>query len=346
MNCCQKSEKENKSSCCAPKKKLNKNLVVSLLIILPALMSFFMPFLVPYREAVFSYISSIYWAILLGFILGGVIEYYVPKQYVSNVMAGSKGKTILNAVSLGFVMTFCCHGILALAIQLYKKGASTASVVAFLMASPWSNISITILLISLFGFYKALYIIISALIIALITGYIFQILEKKRWVESNQNTLAYDVNLSIISDIKERVKAHKFGKADFKGIFSGAISLADMTLWWILIGIGLASLLGAYIPAHLFHKFMGPSFTGMLVTLAVATVIEVCSEGTAPLAFEIFRQTGALGNSFVFLMAGVATDYTEIGLIWNNIGKKTAVWLPLVAVPQIILFGVIANIIF
>jgi len=74
--------------------------------------------------------------------------------------------------------------------------------------------------------------------------------------------------------------------------------------------------------------------------------MEVCSEGTAPLAFEIFRQTGALGNSFVFLMAGVVTDYTEIGLVWQNIGKKAAIWLPLVTIPQVIFWGIIANWIF
>ena len=68
---------------------------------------------------------------------------------------------------------------------------------------------------------------------------------------------------------------------------------------------------------------MGPTALGLLVTLIVATIMEVCSEGTAPLAFEIYRQTAALGNAFVFLMAGVGTDYTEIGLLWHNIGRKS-----------------------
>ncbi len=79
--------------------------------------------------------------------------------------------------------------------------------------------------------------------------------------------------------------------------------------------------------------------------MVLATIIEVCSEGSSPLAFEIFRQTGAFGNSFVFLMAGVATDYTEIGLIWSNIGKKTALWLPVVTVPQILVLGYVFNLI-
>lgn len=62
-----------------------------------------------------------------------------------------------------------------------------------------------------------------------------------------------------------------------------------------------------------------------------------------PLAFEIFNQTKAFGNSFTFLMVGVATDVTELGLLWSNIGRKTAIWLPIITVPQIIILGYLFN---
>jgi hypothetical protein len=39
----------------------------------------------------------------------------------------------------------------------------------------------------------------------------------------------------------------------------------------------------------------------------------------------------------------VATDYTEIGLLWSNIGKRTAIWLPIVTVPQILVVGFLLN---
>jgi hypothetical protein len=42
-------------------------------------------------------------------------------------------------------------------------------------------------------------------------------------------------------------------------------------------------------------------------------------------------------------MAGVVTDYTEIGLLWTNIGKRTAIWLPIIAVPQVLLLGYLFN---
>ena len=130
---------------------------------------------------------------------------------------------------------------------------------------------------------------------------------------------------------------------DFKGVLGGAWQLSNMVLWWIILGMLIAGLASAYIPVHFFHKFMGPTFPGLLVTLALATVIEVCSEGSSPLAFGIYQTTGAIGNSFVFLMAGVVTDYTEIGLLWSNVGRRVALWLPVISVPQVILIGYLAN---
>jgi hypothetical protein len=231
-------------------------------------------------------------------------------------------------------------------MQLYKKGASTPAVIAFLLASPWANFTLTIMLFSFFAF-KALYIIVLTIVIAVITGFIFQKLEKNNLVEKNKNTLDVTPDFSILADAKKRLSEYRFSflqaKQDISNIFKGAVSLADMVLWWIMIGIGIASISAAYIPQEFFHKYMGPGIAGIFVTLALAIVLEVCSAGTAPLAFEIYRQTRALGNSFVFLMGGVVTDYTEIGIVWSNMGRKTALWMLAVALPQTVIFGLILN---
>lgn len=246
-------------------------------------------------------------------------------------------------------MSACSHGILALSIQLYKKGASNPAVIAFLLASPWANLPLTIMLIAFFGI-KALYIIVCAIIIAIVTGLIYQALESKGLIEVNKNATPTKKQFSILNDVKSRISLYRIsGKqliGDVRGVYKGATSLANMVLWWILIGMGLASLAGAYVPQGIFQNYMGATIAGLLVTLVIATIMEVCSEGTAPLAFEPYRQTGALGNAFVFLMAGVVTDYTEIGLLYFNVGKKVTVWLPIITVPQVLAFGILANIIF
>ena len=327
----------------------NKLFIIASLCFLLILASFFVPSLEPFRKGFLAYLKVIWWAVILGLFLGGLIDYYIPKEYISKILARKSPLTIFNAVFLGFLMSACSHGILALSIQLHKKGASNPAVVSFLLASPWANMAITFMLISLFGL-KGLFIILAAVIIAINTGLIFMFLEKKGLIEKNSNIVDVAEGFSILKDIKMRAKNYKFGVETFlldsQGIFRGAVSLADMVLWWIILGVLIASIAGAYIPVHFFHRFMGPTLLGLIVTLGLATVIEVCSEGSSPLAFEIYRQTGALGNSFVFLMAGVATDYTEIGLLWTNVGRRTAIWLPVIAVPQVMLIGYMANIIF
>jgi uncharacterized membrane protein YraQ (UPF0718 family) len=298
----------------------------------------------------YDYLVLIWWAILIGFLIGGIIDYFVPREYIEKYLSRHQKRTIVYSIIFGFLMSACSHGILAIAIELYRKGASTSSVVAFLLASPWANLPITVLLFGFFGI-KAALIVISAVIIAMITGLIFQALERRGMVECSHCKMGEDrpvlTDFSIIKDIKKRFKEFKYTKHNIKhaiiGTLSGSWALTKMVMWWLVIGMLMAAFARTVVSHDLFLQYMGPSLLGLMVTLFFATIIEVCSEGSSPLAFEIYNQTGAFGNGFTFLMAGVATDYTEIGLIWHNIGRKAALWIPIITVPQILILGFIFN---
>ncbi|MEM4258417.1 MAG: permease [Candidatus Thermoplasmatota archaeon] len=358
--CLQKYEKNNNikpestcRSCTKPAKKWYRErlTIIGLFALALAFISYLIPQLNPFFYALQDYFLLIWWAILIGLLIGGIIDYFIPRQYIEKYLSRHQKRTIIYSVIFGFLMSACSHGILAIAIELYKKGASTSSVVAFLLASPWANLPITVLLFGFFGI-KALLIIISALIIAIITGLLYQWLERHDKVECKQCNHGEDTpvltEFSIIKDIQKRWNEFHFNRHTLwdavQGTMHGSWSLTKMVLWWLIIGMLLAAFARAYIPTGLFHHYMGPTILGLLVTLFFATIIEVCSEGSSPLAFEIYNQTGAFGNSTVFLMAGVATDYTEIGLIWSNIGKKAALWLPILTVPQVLLIGYLLNI--
>ncbi|MBU1136688.1 MAG: permease [Nanoarchaeota archaeon] len=315
--------------------KIGKKLkIFGVLFIIIFLISFH-PFFNAFNKSLLSYLKIIWWAVLLGLLIGGVIDYFVPEEFIFKFLGGRKKRNLFYAVLAGFLMSACSHGILAISMQLYKKGAGIPAVITFLLAAPWANLPITILMFGFFGI-KALLFIGAAMAIALITGFIYMSLEKAKWIEQS---------LEIKGDGKivwDKVKNFNFSDSIF-GVTKGSVELANMVLWWLLIGIMVAALIGAYVPAHWFMKFLGPSFVGLLLTLAFATIIEVCSEGSAPIAFEIFNKVGTFGNPFVFLMAGVVTDYTEIGLIWSNIGKKSAIWLPIITVPLVLLAGWLFN---
>tara|TARA_Y100000310_G_scaffold71983_1_gene67921 strand:+ start:1819 stop:2874 length:1056 start_codon:yes stop_codon:yes gene_type:complete len=342
-------QKDPECAHCAPKKKFYQEKIfqVSIITAIILIAAFFVDFLRPVLDAFIDYTFLIWWALLLGFLIGGIIDYLVPDQYIQKFLSKNKKRTILYSVVFGFLMSACSHGILAIAIELYKKGASTSSVIAFLLASPWANLPITILLFGFFGI-KALYLIASAILVAIITGLIYQVLESRGLVETHKEKKELP-DFSIKKDVKHRFKNYEFNlgnlKNSFSGILKGSWSLTKMVFWWILIGMIMASFARAFVPHDFFEIYLGASILGLVITLIAATIIEVCSEGSSPIAFEIYNQTGAFGNSFVFLMAGVATDYTEIGLIWSNIGKRAAIFLPLISVPQILILGYIFNVI-
>lgn len=296
--------------------------------------------------AFWEYLIIVWWALLLGLVFGGCIDYFVPKEYVSKHLGRNHAQSIVKAVVFGFLMSSCSHGILAIAMELYKKGASTASIVAFLLASPWANMAITILLFGFFG-WKAFLFVGFAIVIALITGFIYEFLDNKGLVEHNPHTAKFPDGFSLRKDLRQRWLRWRFNVENLLdvafGVGKGSLRLSEMVLWWLLIGMFIAGIARAYVPETFFHAYMGPTFIGMLVVLVAATVIEVCSEGSSPIAFEIFRQTGSFGNAFIFLMAGVVTDYTEIGLLWSNIGRKTALWLPVITVPQVFILAYLFN---
>ena len=343
----------NERSCCCPADRDKKNpwyrngllwVSLSTAILLGASLRF--PALRPFYDAFMHYVRMVFWPVAIGFLLGGLIDHFVAEEYISKHLAVPKRRTILYSVGLGFLMSACCHGVLAISMEVHKKGASGPAVVSFLLASPWSNLPITILLFGFFG-SKALLIVGGALLIALNTGLILQGLEHFGKIEKNPNSVTVEKDFSILKDMAEKFRNYRWTRkavaADLHGVWAGVRSLSHMVLLWILIGTVLASLISAFVPSNIFHQYLGPTLLGLFATLGMATVIEVCSQGTAPLAFEIYRQTGAFGNAFAFLMAGVVTNFTQIALVWKNIGRRTALWMLAISLPQVVLLGWIFN---
>ena len=182
------------------------------------------------------------------------------------------------------------------------------------------------------------------MLIAFISGLIYLALIKKGILPANPNTVDTDENFDIKADFKTRMKGFRPTRKWAGEILKDGWNDGQMVIRWILFGTLIAASMSAFVPEHIFEGYFGPTAIGLLITLAAATIIEVCSEGSAPIATEIMQVGGAPGNGFAFLMAGVATDYTEI-MVVREFTKSwpIALSLPLITVPQIIVLGIIMN---
>ena len=134
------------------------------------------------------------------------------------------------------------------------------------------------------------------------------------------------------------------GTKNYLRLLREGLSGSQMVLRWILFGFVLTGVISAFVTEQNFRDFFGPTAMGMFFTLLATTLLEVCSEGSSPIAAYILLHAHAPGNAFVFLMAGAATDYTQIASLRQTTRSWAATFaLPLISMPQVIFIGWLIN---
>jgi len=285
-----------------------------------------------------------WWGVLLGLFFVGLMG-QVPKEYFTALLGrGDTVGGIFRAAGAGLLLDLCSHGILMVGAKLYERGASLGQMMAFLIASPWNSLSLTLILIALIGLKWTLLFIAGSTVIAIFTGLLYLALTRAGIFPANPHEAALPENFDLVGDAKVRLKKFRPNGIFWSALFKGGWKDSQMVLRWLLFGIVLASLIRTFVPVETFADWFGPTIVGLLLTLLATTVIEVCSEGSAPIGADLVMRADAPGNGFTFLMAGVSTDYTEI-MVLKGLTKswKIALSLPLLTVPQILLRGWIMN---
>lgn len=296
-----------------------------------------------YAQGSFELMNAMWWGLATGILFVGLIG-RVPRETVTQMLGkGGTWSGLLRATGAGVLLDLCSHGILAVGMKLYERGASTGQVIAFLVASPWNSFSLTLILFGLIGVSWTIIFILLSLVVALITGWCFDRLVATGKLPENpyRAEATYQAAPSLLAVLSGASFSMGGSVAILKEGFRGA----KMVIRWALFGVVMASLIRALVPADFFGTWFGPTAVGLLLTLLAATVIEVCSEGSVPIAADLMTRAGAPGNTFTFLMAGVATDYTEIMTIRDTARSwKVALALPLITIPQVLVLGYILNV--
>ena len=75
------------------------------------------------------------WALVLGFLLSGIVQAWVPRSRLERALGGRGAREALLSTGLGAASSSCSYAAIAIAKSLFQKGASFASVMAFQFAS-------------------------------------------------------------------------------------------------------------------------------------------------------------------------------------------------------------------
>ncbi len=295
-------------------------------------------------SGMYELINKMWWGLLAAVLFVGLLE-RIPRDLVISALGqGGTLGGIIRATAAGVLLDLCSHGILMVGTKLYERGASLGQLMAFLIASPWNSLSLTVILIALIGWGWTLTFVGFSMLIGVVTGLLFDQLVANRQLPANPNSAVKENNAPLTAQIFALLKRAEFGPRVIGSLLLDGLRDSRMVFRWLFLGLVLATTIRAFIPLDTFQTLFGPTVGGLLLTLLAATIIEVCSEGSTPIAADILNRAAAPGNGFTFLMAGVATDYTEVMVVRDTTKSwKIALFLPLLTLPQVLLIGWLLN---
>jgi uncharacterized membrane protein YraQ (UPF0718 family)/YHS domain-containing protein len=78
---------------------------------------------------------EVWWALVLGFLLSGIVQAWVPRSRMEKALGGSGLRSIALSTGLGAASSSCSYAATAIARSMFQKGASFATAMVFQFAS-------------------------------------------------------------------------------------------------------------------------------------------------------------------------------------------------------------------
>src|SRR6266480_2477864 len=78
---------------------------------------------------------EVWWALVLGFLLSGIVQAWVPRARMERALGGGGPRPLALATGFGAASSSCSYAAVAIAKSAFQKGASLAAAMAFQFAS-------------------------------------------------------------------------------------------------------------------------------------------------------------------------------------------------------------------
>jgi uncharacterized membrane protein YraQ (UPF0718 family)/YHS domain-containing protein len=251
------------------------------------------------------------WALVLGFAISAVVQAWVPRERIEQLMGGADARAIGWATGLGAASSSCSYAAVAIAKSLFQKGASAASALAFQFASTNLVGELGLVLWVLIGwrFTVAEYLgglVMIVLMTALLRLFVSPRLEAQardhaRTADTGHHhhmagePLAWRARLTSArawSDV-----AHNF-RGDWQMLWK------EITVGFLLAGY--IAQLGNGFFEHLFIRHAPsplPTLENVIVGPIIAVLSFVCSVGNVPLAAVLWSGGISFAGVLAFLFA-------------------------------------------
>jgi uncharacterized membrane protein YraQ (UPF0718 family)/YHS domain-containing protein len=270
--------------------------------------------------AAFQMAWEVWWALVLGFALSGIVQAWVPRSRIERALGGRGPREIALATGLGAASSSCSYAAIAIAKSMFAKGASFASAMAFQFASTNLVFELGIVIWVFIGWRFTLAELVGGLILIVLMWLGLRLFVTRRLEEEarrhaeaahagHQHASAGAEGLSL-----RRRLASLQAWSDVAHNFR-----ADWRMLWreILSGFAIAGFI-SLLPADFFNSLFITDASppvrlleNVVLGPLVAVLSFVCSVGNAPLAAVLW----AGGISFSGVIAFIYADLIIIPIV-------------------------------
>ena len=260
------------------------------------------------------------WALVLGFVLSGIVQAWVPRSRIERALGARGPREIALATGLGAASSSCSYAAIAIAKSLFAKGASFAAAMAFQFASTNLVFELGIVIWIFIGWHFTLAELVGGLILIVLMWLGLRLFVTRRLEEEgrrhaqaaesgHEHTSAATEGLSLRRRLTS-VQAWSDVAHNFR---------SDWGMLWkeILAGFAIAGFV-SLLPMKVFNALFitdAPAPLRLLENVVLGPVVAVlsfvCSVGNAPLAAVLW----AGGISFAGVIAFIYADLIIIPIV-------------------------------
>jgi len=299
---------------------------------------------------------EVWWALVLGFMLSGVVQAWVPRSRMERALGGSGLRSVALATGLGAASSSCSYAATAIARSMFQRGASFAAAMVFQFASTNLVFEIGIVMWIFIGWQFTLAEFVGGIFLIALMWLGTRLLitrrleaEARRHAEAAQAGHQHATAVSEGISWRERLTSVS-AWSDVAHNFRGDWEM----LWKEIVGGFVIAGFIALLPASFFNDlFVTDAPSGLrlvenvIVGPLVAVISFVCSVGNVPLAAVLW----AGGISFSGVIAFIYADLIVIPIIliyakfygWKITWRLVAIMFVTMAGAALIVDGIFSG---
>lgn len=263
--------------------------------------------------------------LLLGLVAAGLVKAWMPESALPRWLGGKGFGPIARAALIGAPLPLCSCGVLPVAAELRREGASKGATVSFLVATPETGPDSVALSYALLGPFMAVVRPVAAVFSALAAGLLVQVLcppdpERRKPIVApvavgGMGVACCPTCIGESEPIPARPPGLKYGLAyAFTDLFG---DLAH----WLLLGILVAGAMQAFLPPQSLAP-LGTGLVGMLAMMAAGIPVYVCATASTPIAAGLMMAGVSPGAALVFMLTGPATNLATLAVVRRDLGNR------------------------